>query len=182
MNLSSFRCWQKHYLAMYLFPMYLNWWRHTLSGSGNRTILETFLKTAFSSFTWRDESRMPYSTRVKKSINSAGEALFQYVNKASGGDRDSGVSFFYLFCLNIMTGQNEGEGDGRRSYPRTCSSAHVGSTWGGSWSLPARVCHIAAGSCPRSKQGGSAVWTHTNKHYPCRKWILTWRHLLHCGV
>lgn len=41
---------------------------------------------------------MPYSIRVKKSINSAGEALFQYVNNASGGDRDSGVSFF-LFCL-----------------------------------------------------------------------------------
>lgn len=45
-------------------------------------------------------SKLSYSINVKKSINSAGEALFQYVNRASGGDRGGqhrDVSFFYYW-------------------------------------------------------------------------------------
>lgn len=34
----------------------------------------------------RKQSKTSYSINVKKSINSADEALFQYVNRASGRD------------------------------------------------------------------------------------------------
>lgn len=46
-----------------------------------------------------------------------------------------------------------------RVYLQTCFWAHVRNTWGGSWSLPGPVYHIATAGFPESRQVGSAGQT-----------------------
>lgn len=88
---------------------------------------------------------MPHSINVKKSISSADEALFQYVNRASEKQKD--------VCWVVNMSEHRVSINRRGAlHLLTCFSAHAGNTWEDFWSPSAPVYHIEA-EC--WKQAGS---------------------------
>lgn len=127
--------------------MYLNWWRHTLSENTRNkksVFLFFFLKLCCTSTRQLTqlEWRSPSSQQMK---------LCSSMWTVHLGDTAKAQTIRHEIKISA---DDQWKRKFRR-YPQTCFWARVRSTWGGSWSLPAPVCHISGGYSPGLQQDGS---------------------------
>lgn len=126
--------------------MYLNWWRHTLSESTRSTKSGFFFffkhYCTFTRELTQLEWRSPSSQQMKLCSSMWTGHLGDTVRAQK-------------IRQEIQTRADDPRKCEFRRYPQTCFWARVRNTWGGSWSLPAPVCHISEGYSPGLQQNGS---------------------------